>query len=121
MSDEALEDYFRSGKAHRLEHFYRKMRERFDVLMEEGGPLGGQWNFDAENRKRLPKGIEIPEPLMFSNDAEDAVNRLKRHGVETLGALDGPLGWPVNRAQALSLLTDFCLRMLPFLGPTRMR
>lgn len=117
LSDEALEDYFRSGKAHRLEHFYRKMRERFDVLMEEGGPLGGQWNFDAENRKRLPKGIEIPEPLMFCNDAEDAVNRLKRHGVETLGALDGPLGWPVNRAQALSLLTDFCLRMLPFFGP----
>ncbi|MGB1616645.1 MAG: cryptochrome/photolyase family protein [Pseudomonadales bacterium] len=117
LSDEALSEYFRPGKAHRLEHFYRKMRERFDVLMTDGQPIGGQWNFDAENRKRLPKGLEIPTPLMFDNAAEPVLDRLKRHGVETLGSLDGALGWPVNRMQARTLLADFCLRMLPFFGP----
>ena len=36
----------------RMEYFYREMRQRHRVLMEDDGkrPLGGQWNFDADNR-----------------------------------------------------------------------
>ncbi|MFM7136963.1 MAG: cryptochrome/photolyase family protein, partial [Planctomycetota bacterium] len=34
----------------RLEYFYRPLRTKFDVLMDDGEPAGGQWNFDAENR-----------------------------------------------------------------------
>jgi deoxyribodipyrimidine photolyase-related protein len=46
-----LSNYFERGKSTRMESFYRKLRRRFDVLMENGEPVGGQWNFDAENRK----------------------------------------------------------------------
>ena len=36
----------------RMEYFYREMRQRHRILMEDDGkqPLGGQWNFDADNR-----------------------------------------------------------------------
>ena len=35
----------------RMEHFYREMRRRTGLLMEGDAPVGGRWNFDAENRK----------------------------------------------------------------------
>ena len=45
----------------RMEFFYREMRRKTGVLMDGREPAGGRWNFDAENRKRLPAGTEIPE------------------------------------------------------------
>ena len=38
----------------RMEFFYREMRRRYGLLMDEGQPVDGRWNFDAENRQRLP-------------------------------------------------------------------
>ena len=44
-------------KALRLEYFYRELRQRFDILMDQGKPAGGQWNFDADNRESFgPQG-----------------------------------------------------------------
>ena len=37
-------------KSLRLEYFYRELRQRYGVLMHDGQPIGGQWNFDADNR-----------------------------------------------------------------------
>ena len=39
----------------RMELFYREMRKRTGLLMDGGNPEGGQWNYDHDNRKRLPK------------------------------------------------------------------
>ena len=44
----------------RMEFFYREMRRETDLLMEGDTPAGGRWNFDAENRKRLPKSLQLP-------------------------------------------------------------
>ena len=41
-----------------MEFFYREMRVRHGLLLEEGEPAGGRWNFDPDNRKPLPKHIE---------------------------------------------------------------
>ena len=43
-------------KALRMEFFYREMRRETGLLMEGDKPVGGEWNFDAENRKSLPRG-----------------------------------------------------------------
>jgi deoxyribodipyrimidine photolyase-related protein len=59
-------------KSLRMEFFYREMRRRTGLLMEEDGPVGGQWNFDAENRKRLPAGLTPPRRLRFAPDAVTA-------------------------------------------------
>jgi deoxyribodipyrimidine photolyase-related protein len=52
-----------------MEHFYRKMRRHFDILMSpDGQPVGGQWNYDAENLKPLPRGARPPSVPAFCPD-----------------------------------------------------
>ena len=50
---EDIEKEFKPQKNHRLEAFYRRMRLRFNILVQDGQPEGGQWNFDQNNRERL--------------------------------------------------------------------
>ena len=115
---EEIEQQFPKDKHIMMEHFYRRMRKRFDILLEDGKPVGGKWNYDASNRKKLKKqDIEIlPQPLMFTNDITDILQRIERHQVQTIGQVGNKLLWPVNRAQSLSLLAHFCQVCLPLFG-----
>ena len=48
-----------------MEDFYRDNRRRIGLLMDGAEPVGGRWNFDAENREPPPKGgrtLGLPEP-----------------------------------------------------------
>jgi len=47
-------------KGYRLETFYRELRKQTGYLMEDDKPVGGNWNYDKENRKSLPKNTPIP-------------------------------------------------------------
>jgi deoxyribodipyrimidine photolyase-related protein len=53
--DRALDGWFAAHPARRMEDFYRWQRRRTGVLMHDGAPAGGRWNFDAENRHPLPR------------------------------------------------------------------
>ena len=46
------------GQAHySMARFYAAQRRRMGLLLaDDGGPLGGKWSYDPENRKRLPRG-----------------------------------------------------------------
>ncbi|MDV6252218.1 cryptochrome/photolyase family protein [Vibrio sp. EA2] len=115
---EEIEPQFPKGKHVTMEHFYRRMRKRFNILMQDGKPLGGKWNYDANNRNKLKvKDIEqLPNPLMFSLNVDESIARLNRHDIQTIGKLDAALLWPVNRTQSLSLLAHFCQVCLPLFG-----
>lgn len=118
LAHEELAKYLNPNKHNRMESFYRKMRKRFNILMDGDQPLGERWNFDAENRQKLkPADIqEIPQPLLFSNDISSIQERLGRHNIETIGNCPKHLIWPVNRQQALELLNFFCTHCLPLFG-----
>ena len=98
-------EWSKSRKRLRLEDFYRWQRKRLGVLMNEGEPEGGRWNFDSENRKPPPKdGREWPSVEKFSLDATDVLvlDRLSD------GWGEPPEGiWPVTRKQALIRLHEF--------------
>ena len=113
-----IPEYFPKDRRLRMETFYRKMRTRFDILMDSGGPAGGRWNFDRENRLKMgPDDIDmVPEPLQFRNTTSGILDRLQRHGVAHFGAAADPLPWPVDRRQALELLEHFCTQCLPAFG-----
>lgn len=115
----ALEDYLPDGKQARMEHFYRRIRRETGWLMDAAGqPVGGRWNFDPDNRKAMPAGVQAPEPLEFDNPVATVRERLARHGIETIGRLAGDsLGWPVDRGQSLQLLDVFVGQLLPEFGP----
>jgi deoxyribodipyrimidine photolyase-related protein len=62
---EAGEDGADRPEQLRLEFFYREMRRNTGLLMEGDAPAGGRWNFDTENRRRLPARFPVPEPRRF--------------------------------------------------------
>jgi deoxyribodipyrimidine photolyase-related protein len=112
----------RGRKSLRMEYFYREQRRRHSVLMDpqnEGAPLGGKWNFDAENREAFGAAgpSEVPPRCAFK---PDAVTRKVIALVEGLfpqhpGRLES-FAWPVTRAQALQSLRAFVKERLPQFG-----
>ena len=115
---EEIKKQFQANKAHRMEMFYRRMRKRFNYLMDDGQPIGERWNFDSENRAKLKARDldEVPEPLLFSSDVSAINERLKRHNVDGFGDSPDAIIWPINRSQSRDMLADFCQRLLPQFG-----
>ena len=113
-----LPKYFKKNTSHKMEMFYRKMRKERDILMQDGAPLHGQWNFDQQNRNKLKAADidEIPKPLLFSHDVQDILDRLDRHDIDTIGVSKTALIWPITRRESLELLDFFCRNMLPAFG-----
>ena len=109
---------FKANTAHRMEAFYRKMRKRFHLLMCDGQPEGGKWNYDVDNRNKLKAQdlAELPDPMLFANDVSDINARLKKHNVTAIGHGEAQLLWPVTRQQAKQLLDYFCRYLLPKFG-----
>jgi len=101
----------------RMEHFYREMRREHQILMDEGQPAGGEWNYDSDNRKRLPQGTAPPTRARFSPDAttQAVLSLVERHFPEHFGSLEA-FGWPVTRADALVALQAFIAEALPDFG-----
>lgn len=101
-----------------LEHFYRAMRRHFDVLLAgDGQPVGGQWNYDRENRKPLPRGAQPPPVPSFEPD--EITSRVMEeiemagHGVGTAEGFDLAVTWQ----QAQVALQDFVAHRLASFGP----
>jgi deoxyribodipyrimidine photolyase-related protein len=103
----------------RLEFFYRWQRKRYDILMADGEPVGGQWNFDADNRQSFGKkgpGL-IPTPERFALDAmtREVMTLVDQHFPDHPGQLAN-FAWPVTPEQARLALDDFIRRRLPEFG-----
>lgn len=109
----------RGRKTLRLEYFYRELRQRHGVLMHEGQPIGGQWNFDADNREAF--GREGPGALPRRSTFEpDAITRevialVEQRFAQHPGTLDS-FAWPVTREQARQGLHRFIEQRLPLFG-----
>lgn len=107
----------KARKTGRMEFFYREMRRRTGLLMRTDGPEGGQWNFDPENRKSLPRGLRPPRRLRFVPDAvtEDVLALVATRFGGHFGSLK-PFQWAVTRDDALQALEHFITDCLPSFG-----
>ncbi|MEO0377201.1 MAG: cryptochrome/photolyase family protein [Cyanobacteria bacterium P01_A01_bin.17] len=116
-SDAEFQDWAEGRKTLRMETFYREGRKRFQVLMEGKHPVGGQWNFDKENRKPPSKQLQPPEPLWFEPDTitQEVIDRVESEDLSNYGAAQ-PFHWAVTRAQALQVLASFIEHRLPTFG-----
>lgn len=113
-----LKSFFSGKKTYRLENFYRAMRQKHGVLLNAvGEPEGGQWNFDADNRQRLPEDHVIPPPKLFPRDVRPLMQLVHDAGVQTTGRLDPDAwGWPLTREEGLQTLAYFTDVLLPHFG-----
>jgi deoxyribodipyrimidine photolyase-related protein len=118
LPETEFETHVAKGRHNRMEAFYRKMRKRLNLLMDNDQPLGGQWNYDNDNREKLkPADLpQLPQPLIFNNNVESILQRIDKHDVDCFGERRSVLLWPVTRTQALELLEFFCDHCLPRFG-----
>ncbi len=109
---------FKGRKQWLMEHFYRYMRRRFEVLLDsKGQPEGGQWNFDHDNRKPWPGKPPEPVDARPAHDHGALWETIQRCGVQSFGDPQAHhLRWPLNRDEALATLDAFIESALPHFG-----
>lgn len=103
-----------------MEFFYREQRKRLGVLMDSNGkPLGGQWNFDEDNREsfnRTPRVVKAYKPRP-TRIVREVIELVRERFPNAPGELDEDgFVWPVTRAQALRSLSSFIEHRLPLFG-----
>ncbi|MEM7577763.1 MAG: cryptochrome/photolyase family protein [Planctomycetota bacterium] len=98
----------RGGRPY-MAKFYERQRKRLEVMVDaDGKPEGGQWSFDGDNRKKLPKKVAVPE-TDWATPTEHVI-AVKSLVAERFSDHPGQLDdfWlPTTRRQALSWLRQF--------------
>ncbi|WP_376872596.1 cryptochrome/photolyase family protein [Albirhodobacter sp. R86504] len=115
-----FEDWAKGRKQFRMEWFYREMRRRTGLLMEgeaRDQPVGGQWNFDHDNRKPAKPDLMRVAAKQFKPDAvvTKVMTVVGDAFPDHFGTLDA-FHWPTDRAQALEALDHFIAHILPRFG-----
>lgn len=101
-------------KSLRMEHFYREMRRKTGLLITpEGQPEGGQWNYDADNRKKWTGQPPAPAPFRVEPDAttKTVISEVEEHFPEHFGTVEDFHFAVTARDAALALeyFIDFAL------------
>ena len=106
------------GKAQlTMEFFYREMRKKTGLLMDGGRPVEGRWNFDKENRKRLPAEARAPVRLIIEPNAVvlELKAAVQRDFPDNFGTME-EFGYAVTPQDAQALEDHFIAQVLPGFG-----
>ncbi|MGI8956455.1 MAG: cryptochrome/photolyase family protein [Chthoniobacterales bacterium] len=103
----------------RMEFFYREMRKRHGVLIDDGKPAGGDWNFDSENRKSFGKAgppvHKMPRSFPPDEITRGVITMVNARFSDHPGDL-AQFDWPVTAADADLALKDFIAHRLAGFG-----
>jgi deoxyribodipyrimidine photolyase-related protein len=110
-------DWADGRKQLRMEYFYREMRRKTGYLMKDDEPEGGQWNYDADNRKKWDGKTPFPNPPVFKRDDIDreVIKLVEENFDDHPGSLD-EFHWATTRAQASNALGFFIQHCLTNFG-----
>ncbi|WP_416877289.1 cryptochrome/photolyase family protein [Litorimonas sp.] len=110
-------DWAKDRKSFRMEHFYREMRRKTELLMDGDKPVEGKWNFDKENRKPPKDKMAFPEPIRFKPDetTRDVIQMVNEVFDSRMGNTD-EFFYAVTRNQALESLDYFLKNQLSQFG-----
>jgi deoxyribodipyrimidine photolyase-related protein len=112
-----FETWAEGRKQLRMEYFYRGMRRKTSLLLDGDKPEGGQWNFDAENRKPAGRDLTMPKPLHFAPDAitREVIEMVETRFAGNMGQTKN-FGFAVTREDALKQQAHFLNHALPRFG-----
>lgn len=101
-----------------MERFYRHMRIKHQVLLDvKRKPVGGQWNYDKENRQYWNQQPSAPVDNRPTHDHSDIWNEIKSLNIFTMGQPnETTFRWPINREESLQILDDFIDHKLVYFG-----
>ncbi len=102
-------DFFKNK---RLFHhdFYMQARKRENILIDDQqNPIGGQWSFDEDNRKKYPNKqtppiVSFPE---LSEHYEEAMDYVKANFSEHYGEINPEFRYPTTHNEAETWLENF--------------
>lgn len=100
-SHDEFQQWASGRKVLTMEYFYREMRLKTGLLMNGDKPVGGRWNFDAENRQPAKPDLLRPKHLTFSSDdlTKDVIATVSNMFSVNFGKLEH-FGFAVTRSQA---------------------
>ena len=110
------------GRKHlTMEHFYREMRRKTGLLMtgKDGlKPVGGEWNYDKQNRKPPEKEMDPPARPLFEPDeiTSEVIELVQSRFDDHFGELAN-FTWPVTRDQAEQAAEAFFSERIEKFGP----
>lgn len=116
-SREMFQRWATDKKTLRMEYFYREMRKKYHILMQDNLPEGGKWNYDVENRHFPKTAIRIPTPYQQPVDemTQDVIALVEKHFIDHFGE-SMPFHYAVTRKEALQALKSFIKYRLPHFG-----
>lgn len=116
-SEEELRDFFLGKKGFSMAPFYAYQRKKWDLLMEKGKPAGGKFSFDAENRKKIPKGLQIPKvPISQPNDhVDEAISYVLKTFPDAIGK-ESEFLYSITHEDAAETLNTFIEQRLSLFG-----
>ena len=119
FSREEFATFAKDSKRLLMGEFYKQQRRRLGILVDDDGqPVGEQWSFDADNRKKLPKTVEPPAiEWASSTDHVDDVTELVTRSFSDHPGNASEFCWPTTREQALLWLDHFVEHRLEQFGP----
>ena len=106
------------GKRYVMDSFYRRMRQKTGILMENGRPKGGQYSFDAENRKSFRGQVPVPVPPSFAPDeiTTEVLEYVEQTYPHHFGKLEG-FDLPVTQVDCDRMWSFALEHLLPSFGP----
>ena len=114
--DPEIGDFKRVNLPH--DEIFKSLSIGSNILMDDGKPLGGQWNYDELNRKKIPKGLEIPAIKTYSCEHLLNVNAfIEKKFADHPGKTKEDFWVPFNRKDALKYLDEFFEVKFELFGP----
>ncbi|MEE3003178.1 MAG: cryptochrome/photolyase family protein [Pseudomonadota bacterium] len=116
-SHQDFKDWSNARSSLLMEYFYREMRVKYDILMTDGKPEGGKWNYDSENRKTAKSNLTVPPTSFIEPDSitKDVISLVEENFPEHFGDIE-PFHFAVTRKGALDVLQNFLDERLPLFG-----
>jgi len=111
-------DWAKGKKQLRMEYFYRIMRKKYQILIDsQGKPVGGEWNYDTQNREAPEKGMKSPARISHKKDdiTNQVIELVKNRFPNNFGTLEN-FYFSVTRKQALIEAHHFITELLPLFG-----
>ncbi len=117
-SRDEFKNYLKKNKRPFMANFYKEQRIKHKLLLDKNNqPIGGQWSFDKENRKKMPKNVALPKQPVFlkTKHTEDLKNIIEKKFSDHPGSTkDFWIG--TTREDAKKTLNDFLKNKLKQFG-----
>jgi len=116
-SRDDFKEYLKDKKKPLMANYYKQSRVKFDLLVDNGKPIGGKWSFDKDNRKKLPQGIKLPKQLEVTETKH--TKKLKKFVKESFKDHPGDTDnfWlPTTHKEASLWLDNFLVEKLNLFG-----